>query len=90
MFARLLDTLKNRQITTLSTDLTYGGRYPESTEVGLSSVMDTWIVLKNREKNDRRERVIEIIKSRGMAHAADINRFEITAAGFVLSKADVK
>jgi len=90
MFARLLDTLKNRQITTLSTDLTYGGRYPESTEVGLSSVMDTWIVLKNRERNDRRERVIEIIKSRGMAHAADIKRFEINAAGFVLSKADVK
>jgi circadian clock protein KaiC len=90
MFARLLDTLKNSQITTLSTDLTTGGRYQESTEIGLSSIMDTWIVLKNREKNDHRERIIEIIKSRGMAHTASINRFEITAAGFVISKEKVK
>jgi circadian clock protein KaiC len=86
MFMRLLDTLKTSGITTLSTNLTSGGKYFESTEIGLSSAMDTWIVMKNREKKHRRERCIEIIKSRGMAHTSKIHTFEITGTGIELSR----
>jgi len=86
MFARLLDSLKRHQVTTLSTDLTTGGKALETTEVGLSSIMDTWILLKNKKKKKSRERIIQIIKSRGIPHSSAINTFEITTKGIILSK----
>jgi circadian clock protein KaiC len=84
LFLRILDFLKRKQITTLCTDLTSGGSYPEATDVGVSSIMDTWILLRNEEKNGNRERSIYILKSRGMAHSNQIHLFDITDNKIVL------
>lgn len=87
LFLRLLDFFKRKQITTLCTDLTSGGSYPEATDVGVSSIMDTWILLRNEEKSGNRERSIYILKSRGMAHSNQTHRFDITDNGIVLQDA---
>lgn len=84
MFARLLDHLKNKQITTLSTNLVHGEKSSMATEIGISSVMDTWILVKNTETEGKKKRTIEIVKSRGMSHTDRINRYEITDNGIII------
>jgi circadian clock protein KaiC len=86
MFIRILDYLKNRQITNLSTDLTQGGGYRLDTDIGISSIMDTWIIVKNRERDNYKERLIEIVKSRGMAHIDRIQGFKITNDGIFFNE----
>jgi circadian clock protein KaiC len=84
MFGRLLDHLKNKQITTLSTNLVHGEKSSLATEIGISSIMDTWILIKNSENERKKERSIEIVKSRGMTHTDRINTFEITDNGIII------
>ncbi len=84
MLMRLVDTLKAGQITGLFTSLTPGGRPPEQSEVGISSVMDTWILLKEIEIGGERNRGLYILKSRGMAHSNQIREFQLTGHGVEL------
>lgn len=79
MLMRLIDFLKGRQITALSTSLSSMG-YIE-TDVGVSSLMDTWIDLKAVEINGERNRTIDIIKSRGMEHSNQLREFQLTDDG---------
>jgi len=81
MFIRLFDYLKRNNITALFTCLTPGNGMEESTEVGISSVMDTWILLRHHLREHRRERSLYIMKSRGMHHSSDIHAFDITDQG---------
>ena len=79
MLTRLIDYLKNKQITTLSTNLRIMGGL--ETDIGVSSLMDTWIDLKAIETNGERNRTIDIIKTRGMFHSNQVREFLITNNG---------
>ncbi|MCG8605198.1 KaiC 1, partial [bacterium] len=78
---RLVDFLKTKQITTLFTNLTHDGQALESTVMEVSSVMDTWLLLRDLESNGERNRVLYLLKSRGMAHSKQIREFQITDKG---------
>ena len=80
---RLVDFFKNRQITTLFTHLSHPGEV-ELTTSGVSSLMDTWILLLNVECNGDRRRIFHILKSRGMAHSHQMREFTITGQGINL------
>jgi circadian clock protein KaiC len=85
MFTRLIDSLKGQQVTSLMTALTHGTT-TEETEVGISSIMDTWILLKDIEANGERNRGLYVLKSRGMAHSNQIREFIITDRGVTLTE----
>ena len=88
MVTRLIDFLKARQITALFTSLTHGGSVLEQTEIGISSLIDTWILLRGVEQERERNRVITILKSRGMAHSNQIRGFRLTTRGVELEDAE--
>ena len=63
------------------TSLTSDQENPEQTEVGISSLMDTWLLLRNLEMNGERNRGLYILKSRGMPHSNQIREFTLTNHG---------
>jgi circadian clock protein KaiC len=84
MLTRLIDFFKAHQITAFFTSLTEGGSALEQSEVGISSLMDTWILLRSIETNGERNRGIWVLKSRGMAHSNQIREFVFTDRGIEL------
>jgi circadian clock protein KaiC len=84
MLARLIDFMKLRQITALFTSLTEGGGAAERTDLGVSSLMDVWMLLENLEANGERNRAIQIVKARGMAHSNQVREFVMTDRGITL------
>lgn len=84
MLTRLIDFLKSEGVTAVFTDLTTGDFNLEKTSIGVSSLMDTWILLRNLEQNGERNRGLYVIKSRGMAHSNQIREFVITDRGIGL------
>lgn len=84
MLSRLIDYLKMKQITAFCTDLTPGGKNPEQTEVGISSLMDTWLFLQAIEANGERNRGLYVLKSRGMRHSNQVREFILTDKGIEL------
>lgn len=84
MLARLIDFMKVLQITGLFTSLTVDEGSPETTDLGISSFMDTWLVLGNTEINGERIRSINVLKSRGMAHSNQVREFILTRRGLSL------
>ena len=81
---RLIDYMKMKGITSFFTDLTFGGNALEKTQNAISSLMDTWILLKDIELNGERNRGMYVLKSRGMAHSNQIREFLITDDGLQL------
>ncbi len=86
MMTRLIDFIKAHQITALFTSLTTAINPREQTEVGISSLIDSWLVLQNLEYLGERTRGITILKSRGIAHSNQIREFIITNNGVRLEK----
>jgi circadian clock protein KaiC len=85
MVTRLIDGLKSRGITAIFTTLgTMGDASQEQTDVGISSLVDTWILLRDIELNGERNRGLYILKSRGMAHSNQIREFLLTSDGVEL------
>ena len=86
---RLIDSLKIAGMTAIFTTLTslQGGDFLELTEIGISSLVDTWILLRDIELGGERNRGIYILKSRGMAHSNQIREFLITSEGVRLVEA---
>ena len=84
MLMRLLDFLKTRQITAFFTSLTLGGQALERTEVQISSLIDTWLLVRDVELNGERNRCIYILKSRGMANSNRVREFVMTRNGIRL------
>ena len=78
---RLIDTMKTRHITALFTSLTDASGSAESTDVGVSSLMDTWILVRNLEAGGERRRGLYVLKSRGMAHSHQIREFVLSPNG---------
>lgn len=83
-FMRLIDFLKSEQITVLLTNLTAGGVPIEHTEIGVSSLMDTWLEVRTTETNGERNRLLYILKSRGMEHSNQVREFLLTKQGIEL------
>ena len=81
-FIRLIDFLKERGTTVVLADL--AARGAESTDVGISSLIDTWILLRDIESSGERNRGLYVLKSRGTAHSNQIREFLITEAGVLL------
>ena len=81
--------MKSREITALFTSLTEGGDSAESTEVGISSLMDTWILVRNLEAEGKRTSGLYVLKSRGMAHSNEIREFVLSADGVDLRELPV-
>ncbi|MEI7770591.1 MAG: circadian clock protein KaiC, partial [Chloroflexales bacterium] len=84
MLMRLVDFLKQQQITGLFTSLTSGGDTIEQTDVAISSPIDTWLLLRSIELGGERNRGLYILKSRGMAHSNQIREFLLTDHGVEL------
>jgi circadian clock protein KaiC len=87
---RIIDFLKTEQITALFTSYTSGKDAPfDQTIVGVSSLIDTWISLRNVENNGERHRGLYILKSRGMAHSNQIRSFLLTDKGIKIGTMDL-
>jgi len=84
MLVRLIDHLRTHQITGFFVSLTRGRDAIESTEEGLSSLVDTWLLVRDIELGGERNRALYVLKSRGMAHSNQIREFLITAQGVKL------
>ncbi|HEY8503090.1 MAG TPA: circadian clock protein KaiC [Gemmataceae bacterium] len=85
MLLRLIDFLKGKGVTTLMTSLTRAGSDSlEETEVGISSLIDTWLLLRDVEQAGERNRVLYVLKSRGMGHSNQLREFRITPRGIEL------
>jgi circadian clock protein KaiC len=84
---RLIDFLKKEQITAVFTSLTNGGdgtSVPEDSQLGVSSLMDTWLMLHNVEFTGERNRTIFVRKSRGMPHSNQVREFVLSDKGIDL------
>jgi circadian clock protein KaiC len=81
---RLVDFLKSRQVTAMFTSLTSNGDQENETHLGVSSLMDTWLSLRNLEVNGERNRGLYVLKSRGMHHSNQIREFLLTDQGVKL------
>jgi len=81
MLSRLIDFLKMKQITAFCSDLTAVGGSLERTDVGISSLMDTWLLLQVIEGSGERNRGLYILKSRGMEHSNQVREFRLTDKG---------
>jgi len=86
MLTRLIDFLKMEGITAVFTSLTAAGVHSEHTEAGVSSLIDTWIVLRDLEREGRRHHALCVLKSRGMAHSHDIRAFRFTNRGIEIGE----
>jgi len=84
MLIRLVDFLKVKGITTMMVNLTSGGGALEQTNAEISSLIDTWLLLRDIELSGERNRGLYILKSRGMAHSNQIREFKLTDHGVEL------
>jgi circadian clock protein KaiC len=84
MLMRLMDFLKTKNITVFFTVLTQGGQALERTEVQISSLSDTWLLVRDLEQNGERNRCLYVLKSRGMANSNQVREFVMTKNGIRL------
>jgi circadian clock protein KaiC len=84
MLTRMIDTMKSKEITTVFTSLTEEGS-AERTDVGVSSLMDTWLLVRNLEVDGRRTRGLYVLKARGIAHSNEIREFRLSDGGIELA-----
>jgi len=84
MLVRLIDFLKTKQITLYMTSLSEDGGINDRAGANISSVVDTWLVLRNPERDGNRVPTLVIVKSRGMAHSSATHEFAITSKGVAL------
>ncbi|HWQ19940.1 MAG TPA: circadian clock protein KaiC, partial [Methanotrichaceae archaeon] len=80
MLTRLIDYLKTKGVTTLSTSL-IDSEHETQAGQGISSLMDTWLRLSYIESGSERNRGISVVKSRGMRHSNQIREFMLTDHG---------
>lgn len=80
--ARQIDLLKTKGITTVATALSAGG---EASGVHVSSLVDTWLLLRAVETNGERNRLVSVLKSRGSPHSNQVREFLLTDHGIELT-----
>jgi circadian clock protein KaiC len=84
MLVRLIDYLKLRQITVIFTSLSGEREVETGTQVGVSSLIDTWLLVRNLERDGERNRGLYILKARGMGHSNQVREFSLTDGGIEL------
>jgi len=87
MLTRMIDALKSKGITGFFTSLVSSTEQNDTSgEIGVSSLIDTWIVVRELEENEgqRRIRGLYIVKSRGMGHSSDVHRLVFSKDGLLL------
>ncbi len=84
MLLRLVDFLKMKRITAFFTSLTTANENLENSDVYVSSLIDTWLLLRDIEIGGERNRGLYVLKSRGMAHSNQIREFKLTNNGIEL------
>jgi circadian clock protein KaiC len=84
MLTRLIDFLKMREITGFFSSLTSAQSEIEDSEVGVSSLMDAWLLVRTIESNGERNRGLYILKARGIAHSNQVREFLLTDHGIEL------
>jgi circadian clock protein KaiC len=87
LLTRLVDLLKMRGVTAFLTSLMSAGEAVEQSEVHISSMVDVWLMVRNVESNGERNRIMYILKARGMGHSNQVSEFEITDHGIQLLEA---
>jgi circadian clock protein KaiC len=86
---RIIDFLKSSQITGMFIAVTSGRDQADQSVVGISSLIDAWISVRNLENNGERHRGLFVLKSRGMAHSNQIRSFELTSNGIRIGGMDL-
>jgi circadian clock protein KaiC len=86
MLLRLVDFLKARGTTAMLVSLTTGGNALEASDVGVSSIIDTWLLVRDIELGGERNRGLYVLKSRGMKHSNQIREFLMTSEGIKLEE----
>jgi circadian clock protein KaiC len=81
MLVRLIDYLRTRMVTLLLVSLTGGGQSTEATDENVSSIVDTWLLVRDVELDGERNRALYVLKSRGMEHSNQVREFLITSKG---------
>ncbi|HXJ89019.1 MAG TPA: circadian clock protein KaiC [Candidatus Binatia bacterium] len=84
MIIRLIDFLKARGVTAMLINLTSGGDTLEHTAVDISSIVDSWLLLRDVELGGERNRALYVLKSRGMRHSNQLREFLLTDHGVEL------
>ena len=84
ILTRLIDFLQTQQITVMFTALTMNTIINDQTDEGVSSLVDSWILVRDIELNGERNRGVYIIKSRGMKHSNQVREFIISEKGLRL------
>jgi circadian clock protein KaiC len=84
---RLIDFFKASGITAMFTSLTASGSGAEQSEIGVSSLIDSWLLVRDLEQNGERNRTLVILKSRGMNHSNQVREFLLTSSGIELRDA---
>jgi circadian clock protein KaiC len=88
MLIRVIDFLRKKKITCFMISLTSAGsKSQEMTDVGMSSIVDTWLLLRDTEVGGERNRLMFVLKSRGTAHSNQVREFLITSNGVRLVEA---
>src|SRR5579871_6029147 len=85
MLLRLIDFLKSRQITALMTNLTGPAGVLDSSRSQVSSLADTWILLRHVDTGGVMKKALYVLKSRGMAHADTLREVVMTPRGIELT-----
>ena len=84
MLTQTVDFLKARRITAYLTTLAHGPAAADAAETTVSSLIDTWLMLRDIELNGERNRCLYVLKSRGMRHSNQIREFLLTPRGVEL------
>ncbi len=82
MLLRLIDFMQAEGVTLMLTALNTG--MTEHIDENASSLVDTWILVRDVESNGERNRAVYIMKSRGMQHSNEVREFIITSKGLEL------
>lgn len=86
---RIIDFLKNDEITALFTTTVTDENVKDQAVIGVSSLIDAWISLRNIENNGERHRGLFVLKARGMSHSNQIRSFQITDSGIKIGAMDL-
>ncbi len=86
MLTRLLDDFKKREVTVLLTSLVLSGDPTLGADIGISSLMDTILLLEHEVSGYQRRQLLSVLKSRGIGHSKEIRELVFTPEGISLQR----